>query len=92
MLVTLAVLLVVAALTLPSPLGSTRLDPAAVERAVAGQFQEREGVALDLSCEDDLPVRDGATYSCAGRTADGEPVTLTITLTGENGDYTWNAG
>ncbi|MCZ2820319.1 DUF4333 domain-containing protein [Modestobacter sp. VKM Ac-2977] len=88
-LVTLAVLLVVAALTLPSPLGATRLDPAAVERAVAGQFEAREGVALDLRCEDELPVRDSAAYSCAGRTVDGEPVSITITLTGEDGDYTW---
>ncbi|MCZ2805658.1 DUF4333 domain-containing protein [Modestobacter sp. VKM Ac-2983] len=88
----LAVLLVAAALTLPSPFGSTRLDPAAVERAVAGQFEDREGVALDLSCGEELPVRDGATYSCAGRTTDGEPVTVTITLRGEGGDYTWDAG
>ncbi|WP_164700167.1 DUF4333 domain-containing protein [Modestobacter sp. KNN46-3] len=90
-LVTLAVLLVVVALTLPSPLGATRLDPAAVERAVADQFEDREGVALDLNCEDELPVRAGATYSCAGRTVDGEPVSITITLTGEDGDYTWVA-
>lgn len=91
-LVVLAVLLVVAALTLPSPFGSTRLDPAAVERAVAGQFEDREGTALDLSCAEELAVRDGATYACAGRTADGEPVTITITLRGEDGDYTWDAG
>ncbi|MCZ2839043.1 DUF4333 domain-containing protein [Modestobacter sp. VKM Ac-2985] len=88
----LAALLVAAALTLPSPFGSTRLDPAAVERAVAGQFEDREGIALDLSCAEELPVLDGATYSCAGRTADGEPVTLTLTLRGEDGDYTWSEG
>lgn len=91
-LLLLAVLLVAAALTLPSPFGSTRLDPAAVERAVAGQFEDREGIALDLSCAEELPVRAGATYSCAGRTTDGEPVTVTITLRGEDGDYTWDAG
>nr|WP_243851348.1 DUF4333 domain-containing protein [Modestobacter marinus] len=87
----MAVLVVVAASTMSSPLGGTRLDPAAVERAVADQFEDREGVALELSCADELPVRDGATYSCAGRTVDGEPVTISITLTGEDGDYTWAA-
>lgn len=91
-LAALALLLVFAAVALAPLLGSTRLDPAAVERAVADQFEDREGVALELSCEEELPIVDGATYSCSGRTADGEPVTVTIALTGEEGDYTWDAG
>jgi hypothetical protein len=88
------VLLVIAALigvalTLPARLGGTRLDPDAVQRDVAAQFQQREGVALDLSCDQTMTVADGRTYDCAGTTAEGDPVTITITITSDDGDYTW---
>ena len=72
--------------------GTTRLDPSAVERDVAEQFQEREGVALDLRCDEDMTVEDGRSYQCVGTTADDEDVTVTITITGLDGDYTWSAG
>jgi hypothetical protein len=71
-------------------LQSTVLDPAAVERDVAAQFQEREGVAVDLDCADDMEVVKGATYECSGTTADGESVTLRIAITDEDSAaYTW---
>jgi Domain of unknown function (DUF4333) len=82
-------LLVGLAFTLPARLGATRLDPDAVQRDVAAQFEQREGVALDLSCDQTMTVTDGAVYECDGTTADDDPVTITITLDGEDGDYTW---
>jgi hypothetical protein len=83
-------LLIGLAFTLPARLGGTRLDPDAVARDVAAQYQEREGVALDLSCAQTMTVADGRTYECDGRTADGDPVTITLTLSGTDGDYTWS--
>jgi Domain of unknown function (DUF4333) len=91
----LFVLLVIAlliglAFTLPARLGGTRLDPQAVERDVATQFEQREGVALELNCGQQMTVADGRTYECDGTTADDEQVTITITITGTDGDYTWS--
>ena len=70
-------------------LSSTVLDRAAVERAVADQFEQREGVALDLECDERMIVRVGGDYECEGSTADGEDVEILITVTDEDGAYTW---
>jgi hypothetical protein len=71
-------------------LQSTVLDPAAVERDVAAQFAEREGVTVQLDCADEMEVNSGATYECTGATADGEDVTLRIAIADTNsGAYTW---
>jgi hypothetical protein len=69
---------------------STVLDPAAVERDVAAQFEQREGVAIDLTCAEEMEVDEGDSYRCTGVTADGEDVTLQITITDEEtAAYTW---
>jgi hypothetical protein len=69
---------------------STVLDPAAVERDVAAQFEQREGVAIDLTCGEEMEVDEGDSYRCTGITADGEEVTLQITITDEEAAaYTW---
>jgi len=71
-------------------LGPTVLDRAAVERDVAAQFEQLEGVAVDLSCPQEMKVESGAEYRCTGTTADGEEVTIAIRIGDErNGDYTW---
>jgi hypothetical protein len=83
-------LLFVAAVLLNDALGGTVLDRAAVERDVAQQFQQREGVAVDLSCAEEMKVREGATYDCTGTTAAGEDVSLRIAITDEDSAaYTW---
>jgi hypothetical protein len=85
-IVALIALVVVLALTM----SSTVLDRNAVQRDVAAQFEEREGVAIDLSCDDEMKVEEGATYRCTGTTADGEDVTLEIAVTDEDtAAYTW---
>jgi Domain of unknown function (DUF4333) len=78
------------AVTLPARLGGTRLDPQAVERDVAAQYQQREGVGIDVRCDQPMTVQDGRTYTCDGTTADDRQVTLTITITSADGDYTWS--
>ena len=89
-LVGLLVLVVVAVLLFVFLGGSTVLDPAAVERDVSAQFQEREGVAVQLDCPDDMEVSANATYECTGTTERGEQVTLQITVTDEeSAAYTW---
>ena len=73
-------------------LSSDVLDKGAVERDVAQQFQQREGVGIQLTCDDDMEVDKGATYQCTGTTEQGEHVTLQITITDENpAAYTWSA-
>jgi hypothetical protein len=67
------------------------LDRSAVERDVAAQFQEHEGVAIRLSCADSMALTTGATYRCQGSTAEGEKVTLLIRVTdATKARYTWS--
>src|ERR687894_2425211 len=83
--VTAVILLVIAGVVVGvMTLQSRVLDPAAVERDVAAQFEEREGVAIDLSCDDEMTVEPGTTYECTGTTDDGEDVTLEIRIEDED--------
>jgi uncharacterized membrane protein len=82
--------LIAGAVALALSLSSTVLDRNAVERDVAAQFEEREGVAIDLDCAEEMKVESGATYECTGTTADGEDVTLRIAITDEDtAAYEW---
>ncbi len=82
--------LIAVAVVLALTMSSTVLDRNAVQRDVAAQFEEREGVGIDLSCDDEMRVEEGATYVCTGTTADGEDVTLEIAVTDEDSAaYTW---
>ncbi len=84
-----AVLLLVA-VVLARLFADTVLDPERVEADVAAQFEQREGVAVDLTCDDEMQVEQGADYECTGTTADGEEVTLRIVITDEtDASYTW---
>jgi hypothetical protein len=88
---TLVALVVIAAVVvLVRATGSTVLDASSAERDVAAQFQQREGVAIDLTCPADMAVRTGATYTCTGKTVDGEAVTLRLAITdAKTAAYTW---
>jgi hypothetical protein len=82
--------LVAIGVVLAMHLGPTVLDRTAVERDVAAQFEQLEGVAIDLSCPQEMKVESGAEYRCTGTTADGEEVKVAIRIGDElNGDYTW---
>jgi hypothetical protein len=85
-----ALLLIAAVVVLAISQSSTVLDRSAVEADVAAQFEEREGVAIDLTCAEEMKVEADATYECTGTTADGEDVTLRIAITDEDAAaYTW---
>jgi hypothetical protein len=90
-----AAVVVVAALAvvLSLSLGTRVLNRSAVQRDVATQFEQREGVRIDLSCGGGMKLADNATYQCRGTTADGEAVTLKITVTDAGKAlYTWSEG
>ena len=83
-------LVVAAVVVLVMTLQSTVLDAASAERDVAAQFEQREGVSIDLDCPGDMKVEAGASYTCTGRTADGESVTLRLSITDpRTAAYTW---
>ena len=85
-----ALLVIAGVVVLVIALQSKVLERAAVERDVAAQFEEREGVAVDLECADQMKVNTGSTYECTGTTADGENVTLQIRIEDEDSAaYTW---
>ena len=76
----------------PALFSRTVLDRSAVQRDVAGQFQQREGVAVALDCPADMPLVTGRTYRCAGTTATGERVAVRIVVTATRPPaYTWTA-
>ncbi len=88
-LVALAALMVLS-VVLARLLGDTLLDRGAVERDVAEQFEEREGVAVELDCPEEMTVEADAVYQCTGTTADGEDVTLEVRITEVvTASYTW---
>ena len=65
------------------------LDEDAVGKDVAQQYEDEFDTTItDFDCDDDLVVKDGATYSCQAK-ADGDTVDITITITSDDGDYTW---
>jgi hypothetical protein len=85
--VLVAAVLVVLSLTL----GTRVLDRGAVERDVATQFQQHQGVRIDLGCPSAMTLARNARYECRGTTADGEDVTLQITVTDPHrAHYTWS--
>jgi len=84
------VLLLALAILLPTVfLAKTVLDPAAVQQDVAAQFQDQEGVGIELTCPGDMEVEVSRTYECTGTTEDSEDVTLVIEIAHEDGNYTW---
>jgi Domain of unknown function (DUF4333) len=91
-LVVLGVVIIAAVVLLPNLLSSDVLDSNAAARDVGSQFEEQTGVPVDLACDNDMEVENGATYPCSGTTADGGDIEVTITITDEDADpptYTW---
>jgi uncharacterized protein DUF4333 len=86
------VLLIVVLVVVPTLTRSKALDPRAVQRDVAGQYEARFGVPVDLRCSEEMTIAPGRTYQCSGTTADRKAVTITIRITDENAGYTWSAG
>ncbi|WP_347056829.1 DUF4333 domain-containing protein [Blastococcus sp. HT6-30] len=87
----LAVVVLGSIAVLATTSGPTVLSRGAVERDVAVQFEQREGVAVDLECAEEMTVEQGATYECTGVTSDDERITLRIEITDEDGArYTWS--
>jgi hypothetical protein len=86
------VLLATVVVALTTALRATALDPQAVQRDVARQFEQQSGTTVDLRCRDTMTVDPGKTYRCRGTTAAGAPVTITITITDDNAAYTWSEG
>jgi hypothetical protein len=85
------VLVVAIAVVLSVALRTRVLDPSAVQRDVATQFQRLEGVAIQLRCDQPMPLTRGGTYRCRGTTADGEQVTLRIQVTdAQRARYSWS--
>jgi Domain of unknown function (DUF4333) len=83
----IAAVVVVLSLTL----GGKVLNRSAVQRDVAQQFEQHQGVAVQLTCDRTMKLVQGATYACSGRTADGEDVKLQIRITdADKAEYTWS--
>lgn len=67
------------------------LDAATVEREVATEYEGRTGVAVEVSCPEEMPSNSGEVYACEGARADGDVVSIEIQIAdpGEDSDYRW---
>lgn len=83
-LIALTVVLVLA-------MGTTVLDRAAAEEDVAAQFEEREGVGVELDCPQEMVLDAGRVYPCTGTTTAGEEIILEIRIAepDDEVDYYW---
>jgi len=71
--------------------GDRVLSSSAVERDVAQQFQEKQGVSVKLTCKERMTLVTGGTYHCTGVTGEGESETVTIRVTdAKAAAYTWS--
>jgi len=83
---------VAAAVAVPRATRGTALDPAAVQRDVAAQYQQLHGGTLALRCSERMTVAAGRSYRCTGTSTDEGAVRITIRVTGPDGGYTWAGG
>ncbi len=87
----LAVVVIGAAIVLALLLGQNVLDADRAESDIAEQFTQTFGVGIEVSCDEEMVVEDGATYECTGTTEDGEDVTIDVAITDEeSAAYTWD--
>ncbi|PRY47547.1 uncharacterized protein DUF4333 [Geodermatophilus tzadiensis] len=86
----LAVVIIGVGILLALLLGRDVLDDDRAEADIATQFEETFGVGIDVSCDDEMVVEDGATYECSGTTEDDEDVTIRVVITdADTAAYTW---
>jgi hypothetical protein len=89
-LVLVGAALVALVLLEPTLFGGTVLDRGAVEHDVAGQFQQREGVAVTIRCPAEMALVAGGSYRCTGTTATGERVPIRIVvIDAARAAYSW---
>jgi hypothetical protein len=71
--------------------GPGELDATEVEREVAAEYEGREGVAVELSCPDEMSMESGGVFPCRGTTEAGEDVYVEIQVADpeEDADYHW---
>ncbi|WP_106847983.1 DUF4333 domain-containing protein [Blastococcus sp. Marseille-P5729] len=72
------------------PMSTKVLDKDKLASDVAAQYeQEYDAPLSDVSCNDDLVVEEGKSYTCSAK-EDGEDVSIKIEITNEDGAYTWS--
>jgi hypothetical protein len=88
-----AVVIIGVAIALALLLGQDVLDAGRAESDIAQQYEETFGIGIDVSCDEEMVVEDGATYECSGTTEDGEDVTIDVAITdAESAAFSWVVG
>ncbi len=82
---------VVAALLVAAPLaGCGSIDSADLEEQLRTQLSADAGVNPDevtVDCPDDIPAEQGAEFQCELTAPNGDPVTVDVTLTDDEGSF-----
>jgi hypothetical protein len=65
------------------------LDTAAVERDVATELSTGAAAGVVVDCPDRMAIEVGATHACWARIVGETAPTIVITVTDEDGGYTW---
>jgi hypothetical protein len=67
----------------------TRLDGAALQKAIAADLGRQVPDTWDVTCPQDIPLGQGRVTPCTATASDGLSTTIIVTQTDAAGAYTW---
>ncbi len=68
---------------------SSGLDGSSIEGQIADGMAKQAGGAWTVSCPPDIPVKQGGTFTCEAKDADGATSVITVTQSDADGNVTW---
>lgn len=70
--------------------GQRVVDTDALEAQIASEIEAQAGFApTDVSCPEDVPAQEGATFNCTVTAEDGSSANVTARQTDDQGSVTW---
>lgn len=81
---------VIAGLVIAWPHLPKKLDRSQLESTLSSQLQSKTGIQdLSVTCPDDEPVKEGATFTCTVISPTGGSGTIMVTQTDDEGHVSW---
>lgn len=70
---------------------SSSLDGNSIEGQIADGMATQAGGTWTVTCPSDIPIEQGATFTCEATGADGSISTITVTQDDADGNVTWTS-
>ncbi|MEO8323167.1 MAG: DUF4333 domain-containing protein, partial [Actinomycetota bacterium] len=78
---------VVVAVLLPAC--SKTLEGGDIEKQVAGDVKDQNGVDVEVVCPDDIEAKEGGAFTCTATDDQGQEVPIDVEQTDAEGNVTW---